>query len=233
MLRPLFQDIGARVAAAQSAADYLRRLDEVIATFWTGRGGVPERVISANFAKLNAYHRQKVWETFSRALGVNVLPLMQDATIAPYLKARVEENVALIKTIPPRTKQGMETRLQQLLQERPFDQAMLREVVAAEYGSQGFNLRRITRDQTTKAIGQFTGLRHRQLGVERYQWETAGDERVRESHESNNGLDFTWDSPPPDTGHPGDDIMCRCVAIAIITPEHAARLKDGLRAIPA
>ena len=44
-----------------------------------------------------------------------------------------------------------------------------------------------------------------------YIWRTLGDNNVRASHAANNGKLFAWDSPP-DTGHPGEDYNCRCIA---------------------
>jgi SPP1 gp7 family putative phage head morphogenesis protein len=69
----------------------------------------------------------------------------------------------------------------------------------------------IARDQTNKLNGQLTQLRQTNLGVERYTWRTMLDERVRDEHEENEGEVFDWDDPPS-TGHPGDDIQCRCYA---------------------
>ena len=50
------------------------------------------------------------------------------------------------------------------------------------------------------------------MGIKQYIWSTSGDERVRDSHAENDGKIFSYDDPPP-TGHPGDEINCRCVAI--------------------
>lgn len=44
-----------------------------------------------------------------------------------------------------------------------------------------------------------------------YVWRTKEDEKVRRSHRENNGKVFAWDSPP-ETGHPGEDYGCRCIA---------------------
>jgi hypothetical protein len=44
-----------------------------------------------------------------------------------------------------------------------------------------------------------------------YIWRTAGDDKVRASHAANDGKIIAWDNPPT-TGHPGEDINCRCVA---------------------
>lgn len=73
----------------------------------------------------------------------------------------------------------------------------------------------IARDQTLKLNGQIN--RHRQLnaGVEEYIWDTAGDERVRESHAELDGTVQNWHAPPS-VGHPGTDYQCRCIAIPVI-----------------
>lgn len=49
-------------------------------------------------------------------------------------------------------------------------------------------------------------------GVERlYIWRTQGDDKVRGSHEANEGKVFLYDNPPP-TGNPGEAHGCRCYA---------------------
>ena len=73
----------------------------------------------------------------------------------------------------------------------------------------------IARDQTAKLNGQLTELRQTQLGVDSYTWLTAGDERVRPTHEANDGEKFNWDDPPA-TGHPGSEVNCRCLAVPVL-----------------
>ena len=70
----------------------------------------------------------------------------------------------------------------------------------------------IARDQTSKMNSAFNSVRQTSLGIDQYIWQTSGDERVREEHAANDGQIFNWDKPPA-TGHPGEDINCRCVAI--------------------
>lgn len=74
----------------------------------------------------------------------------------------------------------------------------------------------IARDQTLKLHGDIIRIRQVNAGVEEYEWNTSNDDRVRESHENKEGQRFRWDSPPADTGHPGQDFQCRCVPIPII-----------------
>lgn len=71
----------------------------------------------------------------------------------------------------------------------------------------------IARDQTSKMNSAFNEVRQTSLGIDQYTWQTSGDERVREEHAANDGQVFRWDTPPANTGHPGEDVQCRCVAV--------------------
>jgi SPP1 gp7 family putative phage head morphogenesis protein len=73
----------------------------------------------------------------------------------------------------------------------------------------------IARDQTSKMTAAFNEERQTSVGITSYQWQTMEDERVRETHADNDGQVFDWDSPPEETGHPGNDVNCRCVALAV------------------
>lgn len=68
----------------------------------------------------------------------------------------------------------------------------------------------IARDQVGKLNGQLNGVRQQKAGIDSYIWRTVGDERVRDNHASKDGKKFSWDDPPDDTGHPGEDYNCRC-----------------------
>lgn len=69
----------------------------------------------------------------------------------------------------------------------------------------------IARDQVGKLYGAVNKQRQENLGVTRYVWRTARDNRVREEHEALEGESFTW-SDPPSEGHPGEPVNCRCYA---------------------
>lgn len=81
----------------------------------------------------------------------------------------------------------------------------------------------IARDQVSKLNGALTQQRQRDIGVEGYIWRTVGDERVRDTHEEQDGKFFTWDNPPSETddNHPGEDYQCRCWAEPVL-PEEVA-----------
>lgn len=74
----------------------------------------------------------------------------------------------------------------------------------------------IARDQASKTAGQINEHRQRNAGVTTYTWSGSLDERERDTHLANEGKDFRWDDPPSETGHPTEDVNCRCVAIPVI-----------------
>lgn len=77
----------------------------------------------------------------------------------------------------------------------------------------------LARDQVLTLNAQITEARHKAAGIEEYVWTTAGDERVRESHEEVDGETFRWDDPPEIDGelvHPGQPINCRCIPFPVL-----------------
>jgi SPP1 gp7 family putative phage head morphogenesis protein len=79
-------------------------------------------------------------------------------------------------------------------------------------------------DQVGKLNGQLTENRQQDIGVDSYFWRNVGDERVRGNpaglyssakydHWDREGEEFKWSNPPQD-GHPGQPIRCRCSAEA-------------------
>ena len=149
---------------------------------------------------------------------------MSEDAVRRALQRRIIDNVRLIRTIPSRMHAGLMRRIAQLAGGRyRFDPQMLERVLQAEYRVTGYNLRRLTRDQTTKQIGELTQIRHQQSGFTEYEWVSAGDNRVRPQHAANDGEVFRWDNPPG-TGHPGAAIQCRCQASARLSAVDLERL---------
>ena len=220
-LGPMFAEMVeslARAAAAQQA--YLLMGETVGALAAKPAGGVPVETIQRHLDDMADYHAHKVKATFGAALGVDVGTLLAKGPAAEFMRGKVADSVALIKTLPDTAKAKFGASLERLVADRPFDQQMVRRALRDAHNVTANRLKLITRDQTNKAMGGLTQIRQTQLGVDAYTWQTSEDQRVRPSHRDNAGSVFLW-SEPPGTGHPGDDILCRCVAIASL---------DGLKA---
>ena len=88
----------------------------------------------------------------------------------------------------------------------------------------------IARDQVGKLNGQLSKYRQTEIGITTYTWQTSGDERVRDSHRLMDGTYCQWEDssvyskdygktwiPRPSEMQgliPGEDIQCRCQAVA-------------------
>ena len=224
-LDPMFAHLRGRLAVAVAADQAYRVMDEVFEGLLASpRAGVPLAAIQDNLNRMEGYNRQRVIDTFRGALGVDIGQYLAQPLVAVFMRARIDDNVDLVKTIPTRAHDGLKRRLGDLLETRPFDQQALTGVLRDEFKSSGYNLRRLCRDQTSKLTGQLNQVRQRQIGVQGYEWLDSRDERVRPTHRANGGKYFRWDQPPAATGHPGNDVHCRCVARAALTAADRARL---------
>jgi SPP1 gp7 family putative phage head morphogenesis protein len=155
------------------------------------------------------------------------------------LKMWVSENTALIRSIPEK----MLDKVADTIYDSVRNKRGVREL--ATILKKNFDVSRnrakiIARDQISKLNGNITRARNLSLGITEYQWLSARDERVRHSHDvlegkicswndaeiyKNAEIDKKWKSRSSIGGvnlHPGQDIMCRCTSVAIISAELAA-----------
>ena len=162
--------------------------------------------------RIAQFNKGSVDRQVRTVLGVN--PISNESFLQPQIESFVERNAALIKDIPEASLKRIEIKLRTGV-ERGLSSKKLADMVQDELKISKNRAKLIARDQTSKFMGKLTELRQTELGVEEYVWSTAGDERVRPSHASKNGKVFKWDKPPADTGHPGQDVHCRCRALPV------------------
>ena len=222
---PFIKSIQRRLATAEGVNQaYVALRAGIVAWEAQLAAGIPLPLIIEALARVNLYNRHRLFQTFRKALAVDIRPFLSDAAVQAHMTEAITANVNLVKTIPPRFHESLRTRINQEFMDAPFDQQRLRKVLAQEYKSSGYNLRRLTRDQTQKLNANLSQMRQQQAGVEQYEWKTSEDERVRPTHSDNNGRIFDWSNPPGATGHPGHDVMCRCYANPVLTPANRQRL---------
>ena len=90
---------------------------------------------------------------------MDIRPVLSDLRIAPFIQQKIIENVDLIVTIPQRLHTGLKADMAQWATDRPFDRKVLQDTLRKSYQSTGYNLRRLTRDQSNKLTGQFNQVR--------------------------------------------------------------------------
>lgn len=170
----------------------------------------------------------------ARAGQLRADPFAREPELVPVLREATRENVALIKTIPTRffdrIEETVRDGVRRGLRHEEIAAQLERDVFSGEEGSELAIARNraafIARDQVGKVTAQVGEHRQRALGLTRYRWVTARDERVRgnpagrypdarPSHFARDGKVFSWDDAP-EGGHPGEDYNCRCIAEPIL-----------------
>lgn len=171
-----------------------------------------ERVVARHLERVRRRHGLE-WRQVAKTFRLNPLA-GEDATRVALARA-FSDNLALIRSVPLQASEQ--------IRERAFDawaegrpELEIAELVKERLGVSTSRARLIARDQVQKLNGELTRERHLSAGVTSYRWLTARDERVRATHAARHGQVFDW-SEPPDDGHPGHAIGCRCVAVPVVT----------------
>ena len=183
-----------------------------------------QRIATNRLTQANQHNRRAFITAWKKAYGVNVSPLLPkpirvygrliDKGSIVEVNRAIRVNVELIKSIPKQHLSKIQIAIEKGLATGGDDWS-LKELIKSIEGIDDQTKRRaklIARDQLQKLNGTLNQVRQQDLGVNGYIWRTSADERVRESHRDNDGKRFQWDKPPSGTGHPGEDINCRCVA---------------------
>lgn len=157
---------------------------------------------------------KRLTDSIKRSTKVDVTGLLaRSGTINSVMQDALKANIDLITSIPVQHFERLALKV-----EKSFAQGMrseqLAKLVQEQTGVTKSRAKLIARDQIGKMNSEFSRVRQQGLGITHYQWSTAQDERVREEHADLDGQTFSW-SEPPDEGHPGTAIQCRCVALPV------------------
>ncbi len=173
------------------------------------------RVSESFVTNSNEANKKRFYSALEGSVGVNLQSVIQNEQLEDILVATTRQNVALIRSIPEEYFKTIENIVFTGTTQGNKAGSMIAQIQKTGRTT-AKRAKLIARDQSSKLNSALTQQRSQNLGSEEYVWRTSGDERVRDSHKSKNGKIFRWDDPPKDTGHPGQDIQCRCVAQAII-----------------
>ena len=210
-------------------------LEEVIGALrFAFQGSAPLETIARNTGadaeKRNAKDQKKIVRT---VLGIQ--PELNEPWLQDMVDQFAKSNARLIGNVTNDFIDRVERRIADRIREGLRPEVIAKEIERDFIRSQGIEAQKakkraklIARDQVASLQGDITKVRQTQLGVSRYIWRTAEDERVRSSHASRNGEIFVWGEPiqpqlrskglKVDTidGHPGKPINCRCYAEPIL-----------------
>jgi uncharacterized protein HI_1407 len=176
----------------------------------------------------NIQNQQEVSKNLKNQTGIDLSAYLGNSPrIAEKVNAMTTANVQLIKSIRSQYLDKVQNAVTQALVS-----GSLNKDLTAQIKSIGQTTEKraafIARDQSSKLNAALTQARHEDLGVKKYMWSTAGDERVRDSHAEKDGQIFEYANPPADTGHPGHDVNCRCVQIAVFDETQEKQINEQL-----
>lgn len=154
------------------------------------------------------------------------------------LKAQVEQQITLIKSIPRHIMESCQSIFLNNL--ASLDAQAIEKSLKVLGGISARRARTIARDQTHKALTNIIQTKAQAFGAEYYIWTTSNDERVSKGyggHRQLNGRIYRYDTPTAiidsygTKGHVGQRVNCRCVGVSVfLEPNQKVRLVKDSRA---
>lgn len=161
----------------------------------------------------NTQNQQEVSKNLKNQTGIDLSAYLGNSPrIAEKVNAMTTANVQLIKSISSQYLDKVQNAVTQAVVNGKPNKDLVQQIKDIGKTTEKRAIF-IARDQSSKLNAALTQARHEDVGITKYTWSTSGDERVRESHVEKDGQVFEYANPPADTGHPGHDFNCRCVAI--------------------
>lgn len=174
---------------------------------------VVQRTVNRNFARQMDATKKRV-PTITLQVGQDLFGEYQDV-----IDRYTREASLLIKDIGDKAARDIERAVQEAVAKGTRTQGLskqiegiLSEIMQDEKDKVKKRAALIARDQIGKLNGNLTKARHQAAGINRYEWQTAGDSRVRPEHAELDGTIRTYGKGL----EPGQAIRCRCTAIPII-----------------
>ncbi len=147
--------------------------------------------------------------------AVSAIPVSTPtATLAAEHLKWARENDRLIKSIDARFFGEVATLVAEAVREGKSTRSVAAAIRERTQVSRS-RARLIARNEIGNLNAQITKARQTSLGITKYTWITMRDDVVRPAHEDREGVEFDW-SNPPEGGHPGEDVNCRCSARPVI-----------------
>lgn len=175
-----------------------------------------ENIANGFVSRGDAQNHAEVSTNLKNQTGIDLSAYLRNSpNIAEKVNALTAGNIQLIKSIRSQYLDKVQNAVMQAMV-----QGSLNKDLAAQIKDLGKTTEKramfIARDQSSKLNAALTQARHEDVGIKKYMWSTSLDERVRDSHADKEGQIFEYTNPPADTGHPGHDFNCRCVAIPVL-----------------
>lgn len=140
-----------------------------------------------------------------------VRPHLRNPRLQDIIQTTVRENVKYIKTIPEKYHNEVERVIHEgILKGESI--STIRDNVDMAGQKTTNNARLIARDQTGNVMSSVTRFQQTEYGINKFEWASVGDSRVRPRHQDFDGNVYTWEEGA-NGAYPGSEIQCRCVAL--------------------
>lgn len=200
----------------------------------TQDAGSMQAHVARIYARVESYNAAEFNSICNSVFGTGLAGITSDRQDADNMQALkeawVQQNLDLIKSIDSRTMERIRQSLSDAIIQNVSSAELskyLRDEIQKLAGTTMSRATLIGVDQVGKLNGQMTQYRQQYAGIDRYEWETAHDSRVRPAHRARQGKIYNWDEPPAD-GNPGMPIRCRCVALPVFDMDKVPiRTKTG------
>ena len=170
-----------------------------------------------------------------KSAGIDVFS--GNSVLQDYLKASAQQNTQLIKSIPAKYLEEVQTLVMANMRSgmRP---GYIEKALQEQFGVTQRRARFIARDQAGKIQGELAEKQQRGVGFEYFGWEDSDDERVRHWHHEIStrvtaygvGV-YRWDNlplgPKGTPIKPGSDYACRCIPRPVNAREVKANQDAG------
>ncbi|WP_457967638.1 minor capsid protein [Pseudomonas sp. R4-84] len=221
------------VATADAWSDLiLSAMSRLMQKWQSERVGSGANRLAADFVQSSL---KKSERDLGKSAGIDVFSgssVMQD-----YLKASAQQNAQLIKSIPTKYLEEVQTLVMANMRSgmRP---GFIEKALQEQFGVTRRRAKMIARDQTSKIQGELAEKQQKNAGFEYFQWIDSDDSRVRHRHSEiankvtayGKGI-YRWDNLPLSSDgkpiKPGSDYQCRCIARPVSAREVKANQDAG------
>ena len=174
-----------------------------------------ENIANGFVSRGDAQNHAEVSTNLKNQTGIDLAGYLRNSpNIAERVNTSTAGNIQLIKSIRSQYLDKVQNAVMQAMVKGTLNKDLATQIKALGQTTEKRAMF-IARDQSSKLNAALTQARHEDIGIKKYMWSTSLDERVRDSHADKEGLIFEYANPPADTGHPGHDFNCRCVAIPV------------------
>lgn len=162
-------------------------------------------------------HTKRWFDEVYKRTAVDISAIATEEELQPILADAVSKNVSLIKSLET----GLLTDVERMVMDAKALGKSWRELspeIVNRFGVAQSRGDLIARDQMGSINAVFNQTRQEQAGIEKYEWHTSQDERVRKRHIPLDGKTYEWgERTGAEEGlPPGMPIQCRCTAAAVI-----------------